>query len=865
MKQLHSTTRMILIATAFLVINAICIFAYRDAVLTCETHKDSMLYLSLRYETLTSSLINDLSLYESSKNEEHLRHFDSQLDDYYLKDNIDMGFYVISEDQAVKHLDHLRKPNYFPLESQRIFLQFSDGEQDQFRRFSRHFEDMLDIMKAARADLSTEPFSSAEFRQHWHAQASALAELSEDYITRTNKQEDRIIRNQTIMEFTLVSLSILLLFLATFGFYLLNEENRLNAYFRKLYNTIVENINVGLSVVNENGTYEYTNPQYQKLLGIEGENAVGKSPAELFPTDIAALLDVCSPEPTEGRLTLEIQKQQRRYIDYDHFIIFDENNQKKYVDLLHETTQTEELKQQLYSQLHEIKLYSHAKDAFLANISHEIKTPINAIVGMTHFLRQTDLLPRQQDIVSKLESSADVLLSIINDVLDFSKIKAHSLSLYPTAFRLSSVLRNIEDMFASQIASKGLEFKTSYDIPQDLVLYMDRTRLIQLFVNLLSNATKFTDKGTISLSIVTKNESNDSIDLEFCVEDSGIGIAKKDISKLFQEFEQIENHLTKQHQGTGLGLPICKHIVETMGGEMWVTSIVGTGSKFYFSIPCPKATTEQLEAIAEPTASPSRFDGQGARVLVVEDTEINLEIVTKLLQDVNVTCHTAKDGMEAIDICKMHDPDFFRLILMDIHMPRMDGYTASHILKDQLHIDTPIIALTATSMEEASAQQCKGVMSGYILKPFKIEAFYQTLAPYFVSGLADPGADKPVPVDSKVLSFDEGDPYSGREEAIHNLGGMTAIYYKHVSRFKMNYADSTEKIKDFLNNQDYDEAKRAAHSVKGLSGTLGMTTLYKAAATLVSDIVSKSPEIEKSLAAYDAALQQILQSDPPQQ
>lgn len=841
MKQLHSTTRMSLIIALLLVINAVCIFAYRDAVLTCETRKDSILNFTIRYETLANSLRSDATLYRGTGDDSFLDSFDQAIEQYYAEDAVDLGYEMSTSIQSPQELVQTADEEPISLESQLSYLEMNPMETDLYMQFHQQYSQLLDYLKDGRAAEDFSMLHTTEFESMYEDQANSIGQLNQQYINRINEQEAKIIRNQNIMEITLIGLSLLLLFITIFTFRLLKQKNSDNSYFRKLYTTVVENMNAGLSIVNESGRYEYINPKYLKLLDIENSDYEGKTAEDLFPPQVSRLLNTQCESAAEGHLNLEIHGEQH-HMDYSHFIIFDENNQKMYVDLIHDRTETEQMQQQLRTQLREIEMYSRAKDAFLANISHEIKTPINAIVGMTHFLKQSGLTARQQDIVGKVEASSDVLLSIINDVLDFSKIKAQSLHLYPTAFHLDSLLKNLEDMFVSQIQAKGLDFEAHYDIPDHLALYMDRTRLLQIFVNLMGNACKFTNTGSISMTAHTKEETDEYINLEFCIEDTGIGIEEDDMSRLFLAFEQAENHLTKKHEGTGLGLPICKHIVDAMGGTMRVDSTPQKGSRFSFTIPCRKASEEAQEALKQ-KLSPSSgcFNGHGAHVLVVEDTEINMEIVTKLLQDANIICHTAKDGAEAVRLCGKYASNFFRLILMDIHMPIMDGYTAAKIIKDDLMIESPILALTATSMEEAASQQNGSLMDGYILKPFKIEEFYAAIQPFF------PQAD---------------DPYGGSEEAIHNLGGMKSLYYKHVSRFKGSYGGSTQEIRSLLKEENYAEAKRTAHTIKGLSGTLGMPSLHEAAATLVMDIVNRSSELEDSILRFDTALQDVLETEP---
>lgn len=872
MRQLKSTVVIVLFLTFLLILNTITILIYRDNLLSFEKRKDNMLNLTTKYETLPSMLQNNAMLYLSTKNEKYHTRFHNALNTYYNLDVIPIGSQGFTGLKSLSKSDEVYSSLSLTMKAQTELLAFNEKEFEAYQEFSTSFKELLVQMETAvdKKDLSM--INSASYQRLYAKQYQILLHLHHDYMNRVDAKEDLLITNQALLEITLIFLSVLLFLIGLLLFYLLIKENAQNSYFRKLYTTIVENINVGLSIQDQEGRYQYMNPKYKELLKVNCINPMNQRPNQLFSSEIAALIEACGPQTSEGDLKLHIDNEDR-HICYNHFIIFDENKQKKYIDLLHDTTQTVKMQQQLQQQLKEIQFHSRAKDAFLANISHEIKTPINAIIGMTYFLKGTQLSQKQNDFVFKIENASNLLLGIINDVLDLSKIKANALNFYPTAFKLSSVLQNVEDMFVSQINRKGLAFETHYNFDPMLYLYLDHTRLLQVLVNMMTNAYKFTKTGHIILSAEVKSETTDTINLQFCVEDSGIGILKQDMEKLFHEFEQLENHLTKKHTGTGLGLSICKHIVEKMGGKVWVSSISGVGSKFYFSIPAPKASKQQIEAIEEVHDAPKKFDGQGAKVLLVEDNEINQEVAISLLTEVHLICDTAKDGLEAIEVCKKHPPDYYDLILMDIHMPRMDGYTASNILRNELHIPSPILAVTATSLDEKTKLQYRGIISEFILKPFKIETFYSTIYKFL------PKVDK----DEKTIltacspshelknktelahhkennSFKN--PFSGKEEAIKNLGGLEKAYYKHVTKFQKNYCKSADEIQEFLENGNQEEAKRLAHSVKGLAGTLGMSSLHQAATILDRNISEESMQTNASLEQYRKELKAVINADP---
>ncbi|HML38209.1 MAG TPA: ATP-binding protein, partial [Bacillota bacterium] len=667
---------------------------------------------------------------------------------------------------------------------------------------------------------------SPDYNRLYGEQAMLMTQLSKSYVDRLNASEAEAFAHQRLLKYSLAAASLLLLGFATATFCLILRRNAYNSYFNKLYNTVVENSDGGIAILDKDYCFDYMNPKYREILGIATEDIKGKTLHDTFDQNLADILENATSDTpcAEGKLDLIIGSKKKNIL-YSCFIIEDEWGNNKYVHLIRDTTKTEELQLQLRNQLKEINFYSRAKDSFIANISHEIKTPINAILGMVHFLKSTPLSQDQRDLVRKIETSSDILLTIISDVLDLSKIKNNSLSLYPSDFSLGMVIRNVEDMFSNQLAFKGIEWRTDYDFNPELSLHLDKTRFVQVLVNLINNAYKFTDSGYLKLSVETLSENEETALLQFCVEDTGIGIAEKDISKLFREFEQLENHLTKQHQGTGLGLFICKNIIESMDGRMWVKSTKGQGSKFYFSLPAKKSLKPELAA-ASSMINAVPLDGSGGKALVVEDTEINAEVAVKLLNDVNIACDIAADGAAAIQICKGKPADYYNLILMDIHMPNMDGYTAAGILKREMKIKSPIVALTATDINDQTRSEHRSTIESFILKPFRAMAFYNAISPYFSqknkAGIIQKSDFSAKPDLSKRQADKKKDPFAGREEAIKNLGGLESIYYKHVEKFKNNYADTPEQICSLLEAENYDEARRLAHSVKGLGGTLGM-------------------------------------------
>lgn len=835
-----------------LIMSSMAVFAYRNEVYTIEARKDNLLSFNIKYDNLINAVYFDAKQYIQTNDGKYKLEFYNQVNNYLINDSISLEYRVFSESQATDRLKDFLLYNDFTISSQAEYLQFNENEQLLYQNYQSSVRKLIDLLSKAVETRDYSIIMSPEFDSVYSEQQKFMTELSKSYIGKLNMEEDTALRHQKFLEYTLAAVSLLLLCFATVTFCLIIRENAYNSYFSKLYNTVVENIDGGIAILDQNYRFDYMNPKYREILGISEEDPKGKTLHDTFEQGLADLFENATLDNSgrEGKLDLIIGNKKKNIL-YSCFTIEDERGNNKYIHLLRDTTKTEELQAQLRKQLQEINFYSQAKDSFIANISHEIKTPINAILGMVHFLKHSRLSQNQKDLVRKIETSSDILLTIISDVLDLSRIKNNSLSLYPSDFSLETAIRNVEDMFSSQLSAKGIEWRTDYDFNRDLCVHLDKTRFLQVLVNLINNACKFTESGYVKLFVETLSENEESVLLQFCVEDTGIGIAEKDISKLFREFEQLENHLTKQHQGTGLGLYICKNIIESMDGRMWVKSTKGQGSKFYFTLPAKKALMPVLSDSADPIKAPP-LRGKGGRALVVEDTEINAEVAARLLKEVHIACDIAADGAAAIEMCRNKPSDYYNVILMDIHMPNMDGYTAANILKKELSVTSPIVALTASEINEQIRIEHADTIKSFILKPFKAEAFYSAISPYFTDRgktAAEKGnGRKPIekaaviesfPIDGNEPSSDKKgrkDPLAGREDAIRNMGGLESIYNKHVTQFKANYANTAESISALLKEKKYEEARRLVHSVKGLGGTLGM--LY---------VMESSSELEKAI------------------
>ena len=368
-----------------------------------------------------------------------------------------------------------------------------------------------------------------------------------------------------------------------------------------------------------------------------------------------------------------------------------------------------------------------AKSAFLANMSHEIRTPMNGILGMAHILRRSGVTPAQAGRLDKIDTAAQHLLGIIDDILDISKIEAGKFILEDAPVNIDSLISNVRSILSERATAKGVALQVETGrFPQNL--HGDPTRLQQALLNYANNGLKFTDKGSITLRANILDETAETVVVRFEIQDSGVGISPETLSRLFSTFEQADNSTTRKYGGTGLGLAITRRLAEMMGGEVGVESTVGVGSSFWFTARLTKKISQDGIISQANAADAERLIRQhhvGRLVLLVDDEPINLEVVKTILEDTGLIVDTATDGVQAVN---MAQEESYSLILMDMQMPHLNGIEAAmQIRKLPDYFKTPILAMTANAFAEDKARCFAAGMNDFIVKPFDPDRLFATL------------------------------------------------------------------------------------------------------------------------------------------
>jgi PAS domain S-box-containing protein len=486
---------------------------------------------------------------------------------------------------------------------------------------------------------------------------------------------------------------------------------------------------------------------------------------------------------------------------------------------------------------------SRLKSRFLANISHDIRTPLNSILGFANLILKGDIDDKSRKYLGKIINSGDGLLSLLNDILDFSKIEAGQLEVYPRTFLAEELEESIKSLFYIQFKQKGIEFhiKKHPRVPDRV--YGDKWRIHQVLTNLLSNSLKFTRKGTVTLEI-DYNKTTDRI--QFGVKDTGIGIAKKNREDIFKPFTRLQSFGELEKAGTGIGLAICKNLVNLMGGNIQVKSRLNQGSLFTFDIPANSKKAQEGPLTASMTGEVLTDLGKklGNRILIVDDNPVNQELIREQLKSVGFnSLLLGNNGQEAVELAVKHHPD---LILMDIQMPVMDGNEAIGELR-QKGCKMPVIALSAFAMREYINKSLAVGADAYITKPIDFDRFFSQISPFLKEKKGIPKFE-PIITTANRENKKEG---TRIKESISNR--VREVFLKDAQT-KLEILTKALGTGNFKKSKK--EIKVIAHNYRGNAGFFGLTRLENAAEQLEQAL--NNEEADETLTALTQNMTEIL-------
>jgi signal transduction histidine kinase/DNA-binding NarL/FixJ family response regulator len=477
------------------------------------------------------------------------------------------------------------------------------------------------------------------------------------------------------------------------------------------------------------------------------------------------------------------------------------------------------------------------KEIFLATMSHEIRTPLNVITGMVREILKQDLTAEQRSLMSNAKSAAVHLLSILNNILDLTKIEANEFVLDKGVLDLKKVVRDAESIMSLQAREKNLNLKLEMEPSMNTVFYGDEARIRQVLINLMDNAIKFTETGTIGVKLWQSDSKGGMSDVHVQVSDTGIGIRPEFMDKLFSKFTQEDNDSRRSYQGTGLGMSIVKNIVQLMGGSIDVKSTKGEGTVFHFNLLLQPAPFEMLQPVELQSDEVEEYAGK--RILVVEDNEMNRYVVLLTLQSLMCEVVEVENGEQAVEILKSEP---FDLIFMDIQMPRMDGVEATQLIRKELAINTPIIALTANAFQHNIDHYLAAGMNDFIVKPYLEKDFKKILRKYLPSGITT----------ADVQLFDSSLLREVCKNDTQFMHRMMALFIKVVD-------EALPELQRMRGEQDFEGISRLVHKLKPSIEHMAITSVKESVQFLekANNEPSKEAELYRQLDKLVSVLQQV--------
>jgi len=601
------------------------------------------------------------------------------------------------------------------------------------------------------------------------------------------------------------------------------------------YRSIIANMNLGLLEVDQEDRIQFCNQSFTDISGYTIENIRGKSASSLFTND-------------KGKQVITEKNDQRKKGNSDSFEleIINKIGDKRWwlisgapnyndsgeiigsIGIHLDITKQKKLEQQLGAALIKAQIASEAKQNFIANMSHEIRTPLNAIIGMVRELGREKLNKTQHVYVENSEIAAKHLLSMVNNILDISKIEAGEIIFENSEFSLESLVEMVKNILEIQAQEKGLKCICQLSRHIKPVLIGDSSRIRQVLINLIGNAIKFTDRGSVKLEVNVISTSDKLQKLQFAIEDTGRGMSPEFLKTIFDKFSREQLLNSKKIEGTGLGMPITKELINLMGGTLNVKSTQGEGTTVEFEI---ELAVGDASNILSQTDTITQNNLSGLNCLLVEDNEMNRLIAGKSLKFFGCNVTEASNGVEAIELLKKN---VYHFILMDIQMPVMDGLEATKYIRNQLKLKLPIIALTANAFKSDIDAYLAIGMNSYVNKPYEEQALYhvitEVLGPQVIEHLKIQGKETTLGYDlSKINEISRGDQ---------------AFVSKMISLFVTQLVAFLPELKQAQLNSEFMKIGKIAHQLKPGIETLQIKQLIPLVVLMEREGLAEQPNVK---------------------
>lgn len=606
------------------------------------------------------------------------------------------------------------------------------------------------------------------------------------------------------------------------------------------------------------------NPYLVQMLGYKEEEIVGKELKQFFPLlhrqyfpDYLKQFE--NQTVVDGVLCVLRKDKQERYLSYQNYKVKEDGQEPYVIGIAQDVTDRMQTERELKKAKEAAEESARVKENFLANMSHEIRTPLNGILGMGGLLSKTQLDEAQMNYLKIIKQSADNLLVVINDILDVAKIEAGKLELESIPFSLEEIVQAAYHTLKYRAEEKEIALQLGeLELPDNL-LQGDPYRLNQILLNLLNNAIKFTEEGSVTLSAKTLEETASTLTIEFSVADTGIGVPKDKKNLIFEGFTQAYSSITRKYGGTGLGLSICKNLVERQGGDIWVDDNPAGGSIFRFMITYPKSKVERLPETDSVQADYNSL--RDIKVLLAEDNEVNIFLAQAIMEEWGFQLDIAVNGLEAVEMVQQNAYD---LILMDIQMPELSGIDATlqiRSMDDKRKAGIPIIALTANALKGDAEKYLSVGMNDYLSKPFEAEALYARISALLPEKHATATTEQPsLAADQNIVGSMSSEPLYSME-IIRRMSHNNEVF---MNRARQLFADTVpitvHAMQAAAEKKDWMTVSALAHKVKSTIDTMKMESIKETIRFVESNAREENnlPDVQRGVQEVCDVLMQVV-------